>query len=182
MDGRVIARSAPASEGDVMSEMRKCIGSAKFGIEAHEAPVADFPAQPSRKDGLGSMCKPHWKAYVAGLARDRKAKATGGEAPAAVPEPTVGQKLARLNADRKASAAAARAAIRTGAKKPKKPEPIRTRPARTSRAGKAGTVLGGRLPEAISEAVDEASRFALPDPEPAPDALVEEASTDVTVD
>ena len=36
-----------------MADMRKCIGSAKFGIEAHEAPVTDFPAQPSQKDGLG---------------------------------------------------------------------------------------------------------------------------------
>ena len=36
-----------------MADMRKCIGSAKFGIEAHEAPVDDFPAQPSQKDGLG---------------------------------------------------------------------------------------------------------------------------------
>ena len=43
-----------------MADMRKCIGSAKFGIEAHEAPVADFPTQPSQKDGLGRMCKHHW--------------------------------------------------------------------------------------------------------------------------
>ena len=42
-----------------MADMRKCIGSARFGIEAHDAPVTDFPAQPSQKDGLGRMCKTH---------------------------------------------------------------------------------------------------------------------------
>ena len=46
---------------------RRCVGSTKFGIEAHDAPVADFPAQPSQKDGLGRMCKPHWKQYVTAL-------------------------------------------------------------------------------------------------------------------
>jgi hypothetical protein len=33
--------------------MRCCAGSKTFGIEPHEAPIADFPVQPSRKDGLG---------------------------------------------------------------------------------------------------------------------------------
>ncbi len=46
------------------AEMRKCIASAKFGIEAHEAPVTEFPAQPSQKDGLGRMCRPHWNEYL----------------------------------------------------------------------------------------------------------------------
>ncbi|HVM29516.1 MAG TPA: hypothetical protein VM305_01915 [Candidatus Limnocylindrales bacterium] len=49
------------------SEMRRCIGSKTFGIEPHEAPVADFPAQPSQKDGLGRMCKPHWRQYTNAL-------------------------------------------------------------------------------------------------------------------
>ena len=51
--------------------LRKCTGSARFGIEPHEAPVSDFPIQPSRKDGLGPMCVPHWKAYVKGLREAR---------------------------------------------------------------------------------------------------------------
>ncbi len=55
-------------------DLRKCIGSAKFGIEAHEAPPADFPAQPSQKDGLGRMCKPHWKEYVRALGAAAKAR------------------------------------------------------------------------------------------------------------
>ena len=46
---------------------RRCIGSVRFGIEPHEAPISDFPEQPSRKDGLGLMCAVHWKAYVKGL-------------------------------------------------------------------------------------------------------------------
>jgi hypothetical protein len=75
MDVRPIARWATASERRIdMADLRKCIGSAKFGIEAHEAPIGDFPVQPSQKDGLGRMCKPHWNQYTAGLARDRKAR------------------------------------------------------------------------------------------------------------
>ena len=43
-----------------MADLRKCIGSTRFGIELHEASVEDFPKQPSQKEGLGRMCKPHW--------------------------------------------------------------------------------------------------------------------------
>ena len=68
-----------------MADLRRCIGSARFGIEAHEAPVEDFPSQPSQKDALGRMCKTHWTQYTAGLARDAKArKAAEGEAAAEV--------------------------------------------------------------------------------------------------
>ncbi len=64
--------------------LRRCIGSSTFGIEAHEAPVGDFPVQPSQKDGLGRMCKPHWKAYTgalrkAALARKAEQDDTGPE-------------------------------------------------------------------------------------------------------
>ena len=85
--------------------LRRCIGSARYGIEPHDAPVEEFPKQPSQRDGLGRMCRTHWNQYTAGLARDakaRKAAATGhvatmevtdqdapeGEQPAAAPEPT----------------------------------------------------------------------------------------------
>ena len=54
--------------------LRRCAGSTRFGFESHEAPIADFPAQPSGKDGLGRMCKVHWNQYTAGLARDAKAR------------------------------------------------------------------------------------------------------------
>jgi len=65
---------------------RRCIGSAKFGIEAHEAPIGDFPIQPSQKDGLGRMCKPHWNQYTNALRKAALArKAAEGEA--AEPEP-----------------------------------------------------------------------------------------------
>src|SRR3954463_351637 len=53
---------------------RRCTGSRRCGIEPHDAPVADFPRQPSQKDGLGRMCKTHWNEYTAGLARDAKAR------------------------------------------------------------------------------------------------------------
>jgi len=65
------------------TELRRCIGSAKFGIEAHEAPPEEFPAQPSQKDGLGRMCKAHWNQYTSAL---RKA-ALARKAAEAVPEP-----------------------------------------------------------------------------------------------
>ena len=64
-----------------MAKMRRCIGSAKFGIEAHEAPAGSFPAQPSQKDGLGRMCKPHWNQYTSALRKSALARkaAEGGE-------------------------------------------------------------------------------------------------------
>ena len=102
-----------------MADMRKCIGSAKFGIEAHEAPVADFPVQPSQRDGLGRMCKPHWNQYTSALAHDRKTRL-------AVDSPVV---------------AAARKEARAKAKSAKKPEPIRTRPARGRKTGEGDLIV-----------------------------------------
>jgi hypothetical protein len=69
---------------DETKTLRRCIGSERFGIEPHDAPVEDFPRQPSQKDGLGRMCKVHWNQYTAGLARDAKARKA-----AEAPEPTV---------------------------------------------------------------------------------------------
>lgn len=67
-------------------ELRRCIGSARFGIEPHDAPVNEFPAQPSQKDGLGRMCEEHWREYTAALARDAKARKAEEVAPVE-PEP-----------------------------------------------------------------------------------------------
>ena len=61
-----------------MADLRRCIGSAKFGIEAHEAPIGDFPAQPSQKDGLGRMCKPHWNQYTKELRKAALARKADG--------------------------------------------------------------------------------------------------------
>lgn len=71
-----------------MADLRTCIGSARFGIEKHEARTEDFPKQPSQKDGIGRMCKTHWNQYTAGLARDAKARKAAAEAepPAIEPE------------------------------------------------------------------------------------------------
>ncbi len=76
-----------------MADLRRCIGSGRFGIEAHDAPITDFPSQPSQKDGLGRMCQTHWNQYTAGLARDasaRKVEADAGRASEfdREPEPT----------------------------------------------------------------------------------------------
>ena len=75
-----------------MADMRRCIGSTKFGIEAHEAPVTEFPAQPSQKDGLGRMCKTHWNQYTnalrkAALARKAAEAASAKPEPVATPDP-----------------------------------------------------------------------------------------------
>jgi hypothetical protein len=56
------------------TELRPCAGSKTFGIESHEAPIADFPVQPSRKDGLGVMCKTHWIEYTRALRQAAKAR------------------------------------------------------------------------------------------------------------
>jgi hypothetical protein len=82
-----------------MAGQRRCIGSAKFGIEAHDAPVDDFPSQPSQKDGLGRMCRTHWNQYTTALRKAALArKATVEETPPE-PEPTAvvvkGKPLAR---------------------------------------------------------------------------------------
>ena len=103
-----------------MADLRRCIGSAKFGIEAHDAPPEDFPVQPSQKDGLGRMCKPHWREYTTALrkvALARKA-ADGGvatEAERTEPDPAAGAARKGVGGRRAKEARAA------------KPEPIRTR-------------------------------------------------------
>ena len=43
------------------TSIRRCIGSSRSGMEAHDADAGDFPVQPSQKDGLGRMCKPPWR-------------------------------------------------------------------------------------------------------------------------
>ena len=53
--------------------LRRCAGRARFGIVPHEVPVSEVPKQPSRKDGMGTMCTAHWRAYVKGLREARKA-------------------------------------------------------------------------------------------------------------
>jgi hypothetical protein len=79
-----------------MADLRKCLGSARFGIEPHDAPVEVFPSQPSQKDGLGRMCKTHWNQYTAGLARDAKARTAteGARAGEAAPTESGGPALA----------------------------------------------------------------------------------------
>ena len=56
------------------STLRRCSGSTRFGIEPHDAPIAEFPKQPSQKDGLGRMCQEHWRTYTSGLRKDALAR------------------------------------------------------------------------------------------------------------
>src|SRR5437667_6891772 len=76
---------SPARGRRIMTDVRRCIGSARFAIEPHDALVAEFPSQPSQKDGLGRMCKVHWNQYTAGLARDAKARKAAAETEAIAP-------------------------------------------------------------------------------------------------
>ncbi|MCC6227394.1 MAG: hypothetical protein IT195_13455 [Microthrixaceae bacterium] len=91
-----------------MADTRRCIGSAKFGIEAHEAPVTEFPAQPSQKDGLGRMCKPHWNAYTNALRKASIARKAAEAAPAD-PEPIAAPEPVKAKRGRTAAAPAAEA-------------------------------------------------------------------------
>ena len=109
--------------------MRKCIGSARFEIEPHEAPVGDFPTQPSQKDGLGRMCKPHWTEYTRALRKDSVArKADGGAAGKthAAKTPSVIDRLSQAAIEAGGTVTIKRVRRR----RVPKPEPIRTRPAR----------------------------------------------------
>ena len=98
-----------------MDDMRKCIGSAKFGIAAHEAPIADFPAQPSQPDGLGRMCKTHWTEYTRALRKAALVRQAAEKDNPASPVP----------------------AKRVREKRASKPEPIRTKPARGRKSERA---------------------------------------------
>lgn len=69
------------------SGMRRCIGSSTFGIEAHEAPVDDFPVQASAKDGLGRMCKTHWRQYTNALRKAAVSRRAAEAATEAITEP-----------------------------------------------------------------------------------------------
>jgi hypothetical protein len=193
MDVPAIARWASASERRIdMTQMRTCVGSAKFGIVAHEAPVADFPNQPSQKDGLGRMCKIHWREYVSGLARDAKARAAGTTAETTVEIPAA----ARVATKRAAGVTAAKpASTKRARKKPATPPA----PEKVAKVRKAKALIDAIdvLPgpehvaaiatdeaqaalEVLSEpaqALIDASPFALPDPRPVRDVLAEEAST-----
>lgn len=65
------------ARADAATTMRRCVGSQTFGIAAHEAPLTDFPVQPSRRDGLGTMCKPHWAEYTRALRQAQRARQGG---------------------------------------------------------------------------------------------------------
>ncbi len=133
-----------------MSDKRRCIGSAKFGIEAHDAPPGDFPAQPSQKDGLGRMCKAHWNQYVSALGKARRAAATAGDT-----EPTVqSQAAARVATKRVARVAIAPKPEPNGATSESPAVKVRRAKLvdRIVAAGGIGTDAGQRILEAAGTA------------------------------
>jgi hypothetical protein len=143
-----------------MAQVRKCVGSAKFWIEAHEAPIGDFPSQPSQKDGLGRMCKAHWREYVSGLARAAKARASG-DAPA---ESTVQSQAADRVATKRAVNVAAATKLAT-AKKSRTAQP--PAPEKVAKVTKA---------KALVNAID-----ALPGPEHVAAIVTDEAQAALEV-
>ena len=117
------------------TDMRRCVGSKTFGIEPHDAPADDFPVQPSRKDGLGVMCKPHWRQYTSALrkaALARKANADPSPAPVA-PRISRGQRRAQAQAAGKVQPA----------RRPPSPGGVRDSSSASSRSGSAATPASG---------------------------------------
>ncbi len=76
---------------ETITQTRRCIGSSRFGIEAHEASADDFPEQPSQKDGLGRMCKPHWRQYTNALRKAVVERKAAEAAPEPEAEPVVAE-------------------------------------------------------------------------------------------
>ncbi len=136
-----------------MADTRKCIGSAKFGIEAHEAPVGDFPTQPSQKDGLGRMCKPHWNQYTQALRKASLAsKAAGTKLPVGTGTPPV----ARVATKRAARVAPGFGVFAEPVGATSESPAVKTRRAqladRIVAAGGVGTDAGQRILEAAGTA------------------------------
>jgi hypothetical protein len=113
---------------DETTTLRKCIGSARFGIEPHEAPVEDFPRQPSQKDGLGRMCKVHWNQYTAGLARDAKARKAAASAEVMVEPADQAPEPSEPIASDAADPPGADSPTDAGSPMPEQPAPKRKRP------------------------------------------------------
>ncbi len=113
-----------------MTALRTCIGSAKFGIERHEAPPDDFPIQPSQKDGLGRLCKTHWNQYTNALRKAALAREAADGDPVAsdaiaerevqLPETLAEVETPDGQAALEAAAKAAQVARRGGARTSKK--------------------------------------------------------------
>jgi hypothetical protein len=70
---------------ETTTNVRRCIGSTRFGIEAHDVDASDFPVQPSQKDGLGRMCHTHWRQYTNALRKAAVARKAAAE-PSAAPD------------------------------------------------------------------------------------------------
>ena len=79
---------------ETTTQLRRCVGSKTFGIEAHEAPANEFPTQPSQKDGLGRMCKPHWRQYTNALRKAAVARKAAEAEVAPAPPPVVEPEVA----------------------------------------------------------------------------------------
>lgn len=99
---------------------RRCVGSERFGIEAHEASTSEFPKQPSQPDGLGRMCTEHWKAYTSRLRTDALARKATPDEPAAETAPT--ERGATTRKGRKPTTKTTKRPSRAGTPSPKAAE------------------------------------------------------------
>lgn len=151
-----------ADRADTMdAPMRHCVGSMRYGIDAHDDLAEHFPVQPSGKDGLGRMCKPHWRTYVSGLAADAKARKSATLTPAQ--EAEIAERQAEtgdapVDTSMAAGIGRLRAALNGDEPKPKRGRAPRAQAevvasiAKTAKAAGA-KVRVGRVPKATADAL-----------------------------
>ena len=118
-----------------MAEIRRCIGSERFGIEAHDAPIEAFPKQPSQPGGLGRMCSEHWRAYTRGLSRDAKSRTAAATTEESVTPVAVTPVAVTEEADEEASVSAVTGEAATS-------EPKRRRRAKSANIADGEEVTG----------------------------------------
>ena len=80
------------TDATTTGRLRRCIGSDPLRHRGPRGAGDDFPVQPSQKDGLGRMCRPHWREYTnalrkAAVARKAEAAEARPGARAQVAEP-----------------------------------------------------------------------------------------------
>lgn len=170
--------------------LRRCIGSQKFGIAEHLAPIADFPLQKSQPGGIGRMCRTDWNKYTTALRVDlaeRVANGTyvKGDRKAAAAKPAARAKAAPKAPVKAKAAPRAKAAPKAKAKLTRAPKAVKAAPRARTPKPKAdvdsGTSFGSSSPAPKPGRKNRASSYSRPggieipaSTEPATEAVAEE--------
>ena len=77
---RTMGRRPTMTTKTTTTELRRCTGSARFGIEPHEAPVSDFPKQPSPARTAWARCAPSTGGPTSRALREARKAAQADEA------------------------------------------------------------------------------------------------------